>query len=451
MTEHRSDRTSSTTARITVQHLKWAVAGLMLPAVCGVIAYQMLVAGRPVIDLPIDVAEFTKQATPELPVPAVSADKKDSALVNTVEFVVRRNDTMERIFRQLELNLRDLAAIRELPEVKRALDMLKPGDPITFSHTSTGELQSLSRQVSDTARLSVTKEADGFKAELISTPLTIKTTAVRAKVESSLFASASKAGLSAELIMRLANDIFGWDIDFALDIRPGDEFTVLYEKQYRDDEFVSNGRILAAEFINAGRVYRAIRFDSADGEVSNYFTPEGRSMHKQFLRAPVDFTRISSGFSFARFHPILNKMRAHKGVDYAAPTGTPIKAAGDGKVSFQGTKSGYGNVVILDHGSGITTLYGHMSRFVKNTRNGRRVKQGDIIGYVGSTGAATGPHLHYEYRINGVHKDPRTVPLPNASPIPPAYVVDFRHQADTMLTSLDRVSQQVVAVGPLRR
>jgi murein DD-endopeptidase MepM/ murein hydrolase activator NlpD len=225
----------------------------------------------------------------------------------------------------------------------------------------------------------------------------------------------------------------------------------LYEKQYRDNDFVSDGRILAAEFINAGRVYRAIRFDSADGEVSNYFTPEGRSMHKQFLRAPVDFTRISSGFSFARFHPILNKMRAHKGVDYAAPTGTPIKAAGDGKVSFQGTKSGYGNVVILDHGSGITTLYGHMSRFVKGTRNGRRVQQGNIIGYVGSTGAATGPHLHYEYRINGVHKNPRTVPLPNASPIPPAYAVDFRHQADTMLTRLDRISQQVVAVGPLRR
>jgi murein DD-endopeptidase MepM/ murein hydrolase activator NlpD len=185
--------------------------------------------------------------------------------------------------------------------------------------------------------------------------------------------------------------------------------------------------------------------------VSNYFTPEGRSMHKQFLRAPVDFTRISSGFSRARFHPILNRIRAHQGVDYAAPTGTPIKAAGDGKVSFQGVQNGYGNVVILDHGSGITTLYGHMSRFVKNTRSGRRVAQGDIIGYVGSTGAATGPHLHYEYRINGVHKDPRTVPLPNANPIPPTYAGDFQQQADVMLTSLDRISQQVVSVGPLRR
>lgn len=451
MTDNRPNRTPSATTRTSLQHLKWAVVGLLLPAVCGVIAYQMLIAGRSGLELPIDVAQLTKQATPELPMPAVPTVEEDTALINTVEFVVRRNDTMERIFRQLQLNLRDLAAIRELPEVKRALDMLRPGDPIILSHTSTGELQSLSRQMSDTSKLSVTKEADGFKAELISTPLTVRTTAVRGKVESSLFASASKAGLSAELIMRLANDIFGWDIDFALDIQPGDEFTVLYEKQYRDNEFVSNGRILAAEFINSGRTYRAIRFDSADGEVSNYFTPEGRSMHKQFLRAPVDFTRISSGFSLTRLHPILNKMRAHKGVDYAAPSGTPIKAAGDGKVSFQGTQGGYGNVVILDHGSGITTLYGHLSRFVKGTRNGRRVQQGNIIGYVGSTGAATGPHLHYEYRINGVHKNPRTVPLPNASPISPAYAVDFRHHADVLLTSLDRVSQQVVAVGPSRR
>jgi murein DD-endopeptidase MepM/ murein hydrolase activator NlpD len=452
VTDYRPHSAQSTaTRRATLQHLKWAFAGLLLPAACGVIAYQMFIAGRPTIHLPINVADLTKQAPPKLPVPALPESDRGAALVNTVEFVVRRNDTMERIFRQLKLNLQDLAAIRELPEVKRTLDMLRPGDPITFSHTITGELQSLSRQVTDISRLSVTKETDGFKAQLISTPLTVRTTAVRGKVESSLFASASKAGLSADLIMRLANDIFGWDIDFALDIRPGDEFTVVYEKQYRDSEFVSDGRILAAEFINAGRVYRAIRFDSADGKVGNYFTPEGRSMHKQFLRAPVDFTRISSSFSFARFHPILNKMRAHKGVDYAAPTGTPIKAAGDGKVSFQGVQNGYGNVVILDHGSGITTLYGHMSRFVKNTRSGRRVQQGDIIGYVGSTGAATGPHLHYEYRINGVHKNPRTVPLPDANPIPPAYAVDFRHQADVLLTSLDRISQRVVTVGPLRR
>lgn len=443
-----NDTAPATTRRVTLPHVKWALAGVLLPVLGGVIAYRLVSSNDSLLNLPANLEEITKQATPELPVPTLPSAQEHAALVNTVEFVVRRNDTLERIFRQLQLNLRDLAAIRELPEVKRALDMLKPGDPITFIHTESGDLQSLSRQVSDTAKLSVTRDADGFKAELIATPLTVKTATIHGTVESSLFASARKAGLSADLIMRMANDIFGWDIDFALDIRPGDEFNVVYEKQYRDNEYISDGRILAAEFINDGHVYRAVRFDSADGEVGNYFTPEGRSMHKQFLRAPVDFTRISSGFSLARFHPILNKIRAHKGVDYAAATGTPIKAAGDGKIIFEGVQNGYGNVVIVDHGASITTLYGHMSRFAKGVGNGSRVRQGDIIGYVGMTGAATGPHLHYEYRINGVYKDPRTVPLPNASPLPPAYVAEFHHQADLMLTSLDRTAQRVVSVGP---
>lgn len=447
----RSETTLAPARRITLPHIKWAIAGLLAPVAGGLLIYHLLSVEIPALRLPLDMAEFTKQATPELPVPTLPSAQEDSALVNTVEFVVRRNDTLERIFRQLRLNLADLAAIRELPDVKHALDMLKPGDPITFMHNENGELQSLSRQVSETSKLSVTREATGFKAELITTPLTIKTASVHGTVDSSLFVSARKVGLSADIIMRMANDIFGWDIDFALDIQPGDEFNVIYEKQYRDNEYISDGRILAAEFINAGHVYRAVRFDSTDGEIGNYFTPEGRSMHKQFLRAPVDFTRISSGFSFARFHPILNRIRAHKGVDYAAATGTPIKAAGDGKVSFQGVQNGYGNVIILDHGSGITTLYGHMSRFVKSLRKGSRVKQGDTIGYVGMTGAATGPHLHYEYRINGTHKDPRTVPLPNASPIPPAYAAEFRHQAEVMLTGLDRSAQLAVSVGPPHR
>ena len=338
-----------------------------------------------------------------------------------------------------------------MPDVRQALDKLRPGDPITFIQSQEGELQSLSRQVSDTSRLTVTRAEDGFKAELITTPLTIQSASVRGTVDSSLFASASQAGLSADLIMRLANDIFGWDIDFALDIQPGDEFSVIYEKQFRNGEYVSDGRILAAEFVNANKVFRAVRFDSADGAIGNYFTPTGSSMRKQFLRAPVDFTRISSGFSFARLHPILNRMRAHKGVDYAASTGTPIKAAGDGKVGFGGVQGGYGNVVILEHGAGITTLYGHLSRFAKGVRTGTRVRQGDIIGYVGSTGSATGPHLHYEYRVKGVHKDPRTVPTVNADPIASAYAMEFKQLTEPLLTRLDRTAQLAVSMGPPRR
>lgn len=436
--------------RATLPHVKWAIGGLLLPMLVGWMAYALLSSRSAELRLPAELAEFTKQATPELP--TLSAQRQsESALVNTIQFVVRRNDTLERIFRQLKLDLNDLAEIRELPQVQSALDKLRPGDPITFTQSDEGELQGLSRQITDTSRLSVTRVDDGFKAELINTPLTIKVASISGTVDSSLFASASKAGLSADLIMRLANDIFGWDIDFALDIQPGDQFRVIFEKQYRDNEFVGDGRILAAEFVNADHVYRAVRFDSADGELSNYYTPDGRSMRKQFLRAPVDFTRISSGFSFARFHPILNRIRAHKGVDYAAPTGTPIKAAGDGKVGFEGVQNGYGNVVVLEHGANISTLYGHMSRFAKGIGVGSRVKQGDIIGYVGMTGAATGPHLHYEYRVNGVHKDPRSIPLPNASPISPAYATEFRLHSEPLLTQLDRSAQLAVSMGPPRR
>ena len=197
-----------------------------------------------------------------------------------------------------------------------------------------------------------------------------------------------------------------------------------------------------------GTLHRAVWFESKDGQVGDYFAPDGRSMRRQFLRAPLDFTRISSSFNPRRRHPILNTIRAHKGVDYAAPSGTVIKAAGDGRVSFAGTKGGYGRVVILEHGGGVSTLYGHMSRFAKGTRNGQRVKQGRTIGYVGSSGAATGPHLHYEYRVNGVHKNPRTVPLPDAAPISLAYMSDFQSRSATLLARLDRARDSAVAVVP---
>ena len=228
---------------------------------------------------------------------------------------------------------------------------------------------------------------------------------------------------------------------------PATNSAIVYEQRYRDGEYLGDGRILAAEFVNDGHTYRAVRYESADGEIADYFTPDGDSMRKQFLRAPVDFTRISSNFNPRRRHPILNTIRAHKGVDYAAPTGTIIKAAGDGRVSLAGVQGGYGKVVILEHGGGVTTLYGHMSGFAKGIRNGTRVSQGQTIGFVGKTGAATGPHLHYEYRVNGLHKDPRTVPLPEAHPIPPAYLADFRSRSGALLADLDRSRDAAIAVS----
>jgi murein DD-endopeptidase MepM/ murein hydrolase activator NlpD len=237
--------------------------------------------------------------------------------------------------------------------------------------------------------------------------------------------------------MELAN-IFGWDIDFALDLRKNDQFSILYEKQFVDGEEIAAGNILAAEFSNRGKIFRAVRFVDPKGH-SNYFTPEGDSMRKTFLRTPVDFARISSRFNLKRKHPVLNRIRAHKGVDYAASTGTPIKTTGDGRIIFRGRKGGYGRVVIVQHGQRYTTLYAHLSKFHSKRRSGSYVKQGQTIGYVGMSGLASGPHLHYEFRVNGVHRNPLTVSLPHAKPIDRKYLAAFKQQAQPLMSQLNQI------------
>ena len=414
----------------------WLLAGLTFPIVAAAVAYQ---TARPPIasaPLPLDltalaaVAEST-QAMPQQKGP------------DSIEVTVQRDDTLDHIFRTASIDLGTLAELRTRPEVRKALDMLRPGENITLTHDQ-GALQSLNRQISDTLALSISRQGDEFAVNYIENPLEVETIGHRARIESSLFEAGQEAGISAPVIMTLANDIFGWDIDFALDIRRGDEFGVLYQQRFQDGTYVSDGQVLAAEFVNAGKTHRAVWFESADGQVRGYFTPDGSGMRKAFLRAPLDFTRISSHFNPRRKHPISGRIRAHKGVDYAAPAGTPIKASGNGRVEFAGRKGGYGNAVVLNHGNGITTLYGHMSRFSKNARNGHRVAQGEIIGYVGATGAATGPHLHYEYRIRGVYKNPAKVVQPRAE-LPRAYLAEFRAEADTLLAQMNLVARPVDA------
>ena len=237
----------------------------------------------------------------------------------------------------------------------------------------------------------------------------------------------------------------GWR-NFALDIRAGDQFSLVYEEQYLHGKKLHDGNILAAEFINQDHSYRAVRFTDDKGH-SGYYTPDGKSVRKAFLRTPVDFKRISSRFSMHRKHPKLNKIRAHKGVDYAAARGTPIRATGDGKVIYRGVKGGYGNVVILQHGTKYSTLYGHMSRFARGVYSGRQVHQGQIIGYVGMTGLATGPHLHYEFRVNGVHRNPLTVHLPDAAPLPKQYRDTFDNTSRPLLAQLDTLKRTMLALN----
>ena len=355
---------------------------------------------------------------------------------------VGRGDTMEKLFRKNSLSVSHLMQIAQLDEAKQRFRRLKPGDEFDVAHED-GQVVSLYSELDLTTALQIDRVDDSFVAEIIERPIELRTRHAYGVIDSSLFESAAQAGLSDKTIMNVAG-IFAWDVDFILDIRTGDNYYVQFEEIWQDGEFVMDGEIIAAEFNNNGRQIRAVRFK--DGEDNtDYFTPEGDSVRKAFIRAPVDFTRISSNFNPKRRHPILNTIRAHRGVDYAAPRGTPIKAAGDGKVIYRGTKSGYGRVVILQHGGNITTLYAHMSSYAAKAKLGSRVHQGQTIGFVGMTGLATANHLHYEYRLNGVHRNPRTVSLPDAEPIADKYRDRFLAEAAPILEELDKFKSTQVA------
>lgn len=373
-------------------------------------------------------------ATSQLGAAATAALKPLESVVNVV---VRRNDTLDAIFRRLQLSIEDLATVRSLPGIRQSLDFLKPGDVVQLQSLN-GELTALERRVSDTATLSVRRAADGeFAASIIENTLEVRTAALHGRITSSLFKTVNDLGASDQVGLQLA-EVFRYDIDFAQELQPGDSFTVVLEKVWRDGAFVRDGEIIAAEFVNNGHTYRAVRYTLPDGR-REYYTPDGKSLRKAFLLAPVQFSRISSGFGL-RWHPILNRMRAHRGIDYAAPVGTPIRAAGDGRVTFRGVQGGYGNVVMLAHAGGVETVYGHMSRFAPGLFVGKRLKQGELIGFVGMTGLATGPHLHYEYRVGGVHRNPASIKSLPAEPLTAALRADFDAKARSLLADLDVAS-----------
>ncbi len=382
-------------------------------------------------------------AAAPLPLPVVAAPEPEPR-GETLKLTVKSGDSLDRLFKRHALSRADLAEIMRLDLARQHLRVIRPGDEIEVRHDG-GRMLSLQREISLTESLNISRGDDDFSAQLIATELDSEARLAHGVIHSSLFEAAADAGISDRTIMNLAG-VFAWDIDFVLDIRRGDEFHLVYEELIRDGEVLGEGDILAAEFINQGDAYKAIRYTTPDGR-TDYFTPDGRSLRKAFVRAPVAFSRISSNFNPRRRHPKLNTIRAHKGVDYAAPRGTPIKAAGDGKVIFRGNKGGYGKTIILQHGGNISTLYAHLSKF-SGARSGSRVRQGQLIGYVGSTGLATGPHLHYEYRLNGVHKNPRTVKLPDAEPLDPQQMPAFQAAAAELLQKLELQRSLVAASAP---
>ncbi len=331
------------------------------------------------------------------------------------DITVEPGMTLTSVLQKIKISAKTINDIMLLGDITQPLASLKPKDKLYVQLDAEGELIGLNYLLSEKDTLNVYLQHNVWHARVERTPIEKRVHYASGYIDSSLMAAGNKAGLSERTMLDLA-DIFGWDVDFARDLRSGDRFTVIHESHYLEDQKIQGGHIIAAEFINRGKTYQAFRFTHPDGH-TDYYRANGENVRTAFLRTPVNYTRISSRFNAKRWHPILHTMRAHKGVDYAAPTGTPVKAAGNGVVSFAGRSGGYGKLIKLKHGKKYQTYYAHLSRYGKKIKPGSRVSQGQIIGYVGMTGLASGAHLHYEFRIDGKQVDPQKVKLPKAKPI----------------------------------
>ena len=383
------------------------------------------------------------QAPPKQP--SETAAPPPAPAVSWTEHTIGKGDTMAKIFKSLGLEASLLHRLVHSSPTAAGLSRVRPGELLKIARDGEGRLQKLVLRRDAIESLVIERAGDGFDARIERRPVERRRAVASGHIVDSLFEDGRKAGLTDQQIMELAQ-IFGWDIDFALEIQPGDQFNVVYEEEYVDGKKIRNGPILAAEFVNRGKSYRAVRYTDSQGE-TNYYAPDGHAKKRAFLRTPVKFTRISSRFTLRRWHPVLKKWRSHKGVDYAAPEGTPVKAAGNGRVSFIGRKGGYGKVIFLRHGGRYTTVYGHLSRFARGLHLGSKVKQGQVIAYVGHTGLATGPHLHYEFRVNGVHRNPLTVKLPRSLKLPRKEMRRFREQSQPLLAELDQLRAKTMVAS----
>lgn len=386
---------------------------------------------------PVLLSTVTEEVS--LPLPSATIDRNEAFW--QIE-QVRQDDTLETLFRRM--NIRDEDAIKFLilsPDAHALNTQLLPGHTVETKTNAQGKLLYLEYELDADNILVAGLTSGGYvvatKKLLLESQQVLKSAVIR----DTLFGATDDAGIPDQIAIQIA-EILSSEIDFYQDLRPGDRFHVIYEAFYNAGEMMKTGNVLAVEFVNNGTTYQAIHFGDATGKYA-YYTPDGKSLHKTFLRSPLEYTRISSSFSAGRYHPILQRIKAHRGVDMAAPTGTRVKASGDGRVAFMGKKGGYGNVVVLNHPNGISTVYGHLSRFSDAIRKGDAVNQGDIIGYVGMTGLATGPHLHYEFLVNGNHRDPMKVALPNTVPLDDNFKSEFNAHSLTMLAKLEMLKQRM--------
>lgn len=381
------------------------------------------------------IASFTgaQEPQPESRVAEPAHPEPEPKQIRKV-FEIQGGDTLSRLFSRAGLDDSAMYQVLNGEGQGEELGRLRKGQEIEFVLSEGGELQQLTLQQSRTKTLQATRTEESYVTRELSREPEVIMAYAGGEIESSFALSTRRAGLTNRLSSNLAN-IFGWQVDFARDLRQGDRFAVLYEELYLDGEKVGYGRILSAHFQNRGNEYTAVLYTDSDGR-SEYFTPEGKSLRKAFIRTPLEYSRVSSRFNLQRRHPILNRVRPHQGTDFAAPTGTPVRAAGDGRVRHARRDGGYGRVVRIQHGNGIETVYAHLHNYANGIKEGQRVRQGQVIGYVGMSGLASGPHLHYEYRQHGRPADPLRVTLPDADPVPGSQMAAFKTQAQPLMAQL---------------
>lgn len=390
---------------------------------------------RPLHDAPTSLPEVELEA---LQASDSSGQIADVAPLPSIVLTVARGNTLSSLFQQAGYGPALIDELMKAGASPQVLGDLTPGDEIEIGYLEDRAVARLVIRKSPLESHVFSRgETGGFVYQEVRREPEIRVVRKQATISDSLFAAAKRGGIPVGLALELANSIFGGVIDFIQDVRGGDTFTVLYEEHYLDGRQIDYGRLLAAEFINQSKPYVAVRFTRTGGE-SGYFTPEGESLRKAFILNPVDWTRISDGFSLSRKHPILNTIRAHKGTDYAAPVGTPVKATADGRVTFADRNGSFGKLIIIQHGNRYVTKYAHLNDYAKGIKAGVRVRQNDIIGYVGATGAANGPHLHYELLVDGMHQDSRKVfaDLPQAEAIAQDEITTFRAQVAPWLLAL---------------
>ncbi len=394
--------------------VQWLAVGVL--ALCGGVAAFGIAPGTTLDNVPTVLVSRPLELPAIAPVPAVPPRY-------WAEDRIQRGDTVGSVLARLGVDDPAALALLRSDPLARPLYQLRPGRPLRVETDDDGQLLRLRSVTGGGTQVALRRDGERFVADADAAAVDVRIRLATGEIRSSLFAAADAADLPDAVTMQLA-EVFGGDIDFHKDLKRGDRFAVAYEQRLIDGEPQPVARILGAVFVNGGRTLAAYLWRAEDGTEA-YYSAAGAPLRKAFLRSPMEFSRITSGFSAARFHPILRVTRAHQGTDYAAPVGTPVRATGNGKVTFAGRRGGYGNVVELQHGGSFTTLYAHLSRVAPQVRVGARVNQGETIGFVGQTGWATGPHLHYEFRVGNVHRDPQTVALPTAEPVPAAQQARF--------------------------